>query len=192
MRFWKLAMSDHSESCKPTRYISPHSDLFADPLSESLTASHSEVWYPNKKSEKIAADCLQIPVLAAPDRSSPQGYSEKPPLTGKGSERSLVAARVQRISDDCGPSLKQGTSTIPLGLTECRGREGRKAHKSYEMGRRALEHHALDWTQVHLSLTLINCSVCAGPTQDWLSQQSLVKKGEGIMGPHLLALISSD
>lgn len=64
----------------------------------------------------IAADRLQIPVLATTDRSSPQGYSEKPPLTGKGSERSLVAARVQRISDGCGPSLKQGTSTTPLGL----------------------------------------------------------------------------
>lgn len=137
-------MSDHSELFKPTWYISPHSDLFADPLSESLAASHSEVWYTNKDSEKIAADCLQIPMLAAPDRSSPQGYSEKPPLTGEGSERSLVATRVQRISDGCGPSLKQGTSTTPLGLRECRGREGQKAHKRYETGRRASEHHALD------------------------------------------------
>lgn len=135
-------MSDHSESFKPTRYISPHSDLSADPLSESLTASHSEVWYTNKNSEKIAADCLQIPVLAATDRSSPQGYSEKLPLTGKGNECSLTAARVQRISDGCGPSLKQGTSITPLGLRECCGREGQRAHKRYETGRRASEHHA--------------------------------------------------
>lgn len=86
MRFWKLAMSDHPESFKPTRYISPHSDLFSKPLSESFTASHSEVWYTNKNSKKIAADCLQIPGLAATDRSSPRGYSENPPLTGKGSD----------------------------------------------------------------------------------------------------------
>lgn len=138
MRFWKLAMSDHSESFKPTQYISPHSDLFADPLSESFTASHSEVRNTNKNSKKIAADCLQMPVCWRPQTgAAPRVTQRSHPSQGKVVNVVSLAVRVQRISDGCGPSLKQGTSTTPLGLRECCRREGQKAHKSYEMGRRA-------------------------------------------------------